>query len=117
MGGYKNKILEVDLSTSKTAITDVPDDDKRRFIGGSGGAAKLFLDRFNSKADPFSPENPLIVMNGPITGTTLPGTSRFAVCGKSPLTGIWGEGTCGGNFGPGPKFARKGGTIFKGVLP
>jgi aldehyde:ferredoxin oxidoreductase len=115
MGGYKNKILEVDLSTCKIDINDVPEEDKRLFIGGSGVAAKLFLDRFNIKVDPLSPENPLIVMNGPITGSTLPGTSRFAVCGKSPLTGIWGEGTCGGNFGPELKFAGIDGIIFKGA--
>lgn len=52
MGGYKNKILEVDLSTCKVDITDVPGDDKKRFIGGSGVAAKLFLDRFDIKVDP-----------------------------------------------------------------
>lgn len=115
MGGYKNKILEVDLSTCKMDITDVPDDDKRRFIGGSGVAAKLFLDRFNIKADPFSPDNPLIVMNGPITGSTLPGTSRFVACGKSPLTGIWGESACGGNFGAELKMAGWDGILFKGA--
>ncbi len=117
MGGYKNRILEVDLPTCKMDMTDVPEDDKRRFIGGSGVAAKLFLDRFNIHTDPLSPENPLIIMNGPITGSTLPGTSRFAVCGKSPLTGIWGEGTCGGNFGPELKFAGIDGIIFKGASP
>ena len=117
MGGYRNKILEVDLSNFKMDVTDIPDDDKKRFIGGSGVAAKLFFDRFNINTDPLSPDNPLIVMNGPLTGTTLPGTSRFAVCGKSPLTGIWGEGTCGGNFGPELKFAGMDGIIFKGVSP
>lgn len=117
MGGYKNRILEVDLSNSSMSITDIPNEDKRRFIGGSGVAAKLFLDRFNYKVDPLSPDNPLIIMNGPLTGTTLPGTSRFAVCGKSPLTDIWGEGTCGGNFGPELKFSGMDGIIFKGVSP
>ena len=34
MGGYKNKMLEVDLSTCKMDIIDVSDDDKRRFIVG-----------------------------------------------------------------------------------
>ena len=115
MGGYKNKILEVDLSTCKMDITDVPGDDKKRFIGGSGVAAKLFLDRFNIKVDPLSPDNPLIVMNGPITGTTLPGTSRFVACGKSPLTGIWGESACGGNFGAEMKMAGWDGILFKGA--
>jgi len=117
MGGYKNRILEVDLSTSQIKTADIPEEDKRRFIGGSGVAAKLFLDRFNPRVDPLSPDNPLIIMNGPLTGTTLPGTSRFAVCGRSPLTGIWGEGTCGGNFGPELKFAGMDGIIFKGASP
>ena len=115
MGGYKNRILEVDLFMSQINVTDVSDQDKKQFIGGSGIAAKLFLDRFNPTVDPLSPDNPLIIMNGPLTGTTLPGTSRFAVCGKSPLTGIWGEGTCGGNFGPELKFAGWDGIIFKGA--
>ena len=115
MGGYRNKILEVDLSNSKMDLTDISDDDKKRFIGGSGVAAKLFLDRFNINADPLSPDNPLIVMNGPLTGTTLPGTSRFAVCGKSPLTCIWGESACGGNFGAELKMAGWDGIIFKGA--
>lgn len=113
MGGYWNKILEVDLSTCQIDVTDVPADDKRRFIGGSGVAAKLFLDRFNISADPLSADNPLIVMNGPITGTILPGTSRFVACGKSPLTGIWGESACGGNFGAEMKMAGWDGIIFK----
>ena len=56
-------------------------------------------------------------MTGPVVGTQFPGTSRFAVCGKSPLTGIWGEGTCGGNFGPELKFAGIDGIIFKGISP
>ena len=45
----------------------------------------------------------------------VPRNIRFAVCGKSPLTGIWGEGTCGGNFGPELKFAGIDGIIFKGA--
>ena len=85
MGGYKNRILEVDLSIGKMDITDVSEDDKKRFIGGSGVSAKLFLDRFDIQSNALSPGNPLIIMNGPITGTNLPGTSRFVVCGKSVM--------------------------------
>ncbi len=115
MKGYCNKILEIDLFASRIETTDVSDEDKRRFIGGSGIAAKLFLDRFNPKVDPLSPDNPLIIMNGPLTGTTLPGTSRFVACGRSPLTGIWGESACGGNFGAELKNAGWDGLIIKGA--
>ena len=115
MGGYKNRILEVDLSSGKMDISDVSEDDKKRFIGGSGVSAKLFLDRFDIRSSALSPENPLMILNGPLTGTNLPGTSRFVVCGKSVLTGIWGESACGGNFGPELKMAGWDGIVFKGA--
>jgi aldehyde:ferredoxin oxidoreductase len=115
VGGYTGKVLEIDLSSGKIETGSINDEDQMKFLGGSGLAAKIFCDSFDPGVDPLSPENPLIVMTGPIVGTHFPGTSRFAVCGKSPLTGIWGEGTCGGNFGPELKFAGMDGIIFKGV--
>jgi len=117
VGGYGEKILEIDLSAGKIETRPIKENDQRKFIGGSGLAAKIFFDSFDPEVDPLSSENPLIVMTGPVVGTQFPGTSRFAVCGKSPLTGIWGEGTCGGNFGPELKFAGIDGIVFKGISP
>jgi aldehyde:ferredoxin oxidoreductase len=115
VGGYTGKILEIDLGTGKIGTRSIEEENKIKFLGGGGLAAKIFFDFFDMKVDPLSPVNPLIVMTGPVVGTQFPGTSRFAVCGKSPLTGIWGEGTCGGNFGPELKFAGVDGIIFKGA--
>jgi aldehyde:ferredoxin oxidoreductase len=117
VGGYTGKILEVNLSNGKIETKSIKEEDQRKFLGGSGLAAKIFFDSFDPNVDPLSPQNPLIIMNGPVVGTQFPGTSRFAVCGKSPLTGIWGEGTCGGNFGPELKFAGIDGIVFKGASP
>ena len=117
MGGYAGKILEVDLRSGKIGIVSIEEEDRRHFLGGSGLAAKIFFDSFNPRVDPLSPENSLILMAGPLVGTQFPGTSRFAVCGRSPLTGIWGEGTCGGNFGPELKFAGLDGIVFKAASP
>jgi aldehyde:ferredoxin oxidoreductase len=117
LGGYTGKILEVNLSNGKIETKPIKEEDQRKFLGGSGLAAKIFFDSYDPKVDPLSLENPLIVMTGPVVGTQFPGTSRFAVCGKSPLTGIWGEGTCGGNFGPELKFAGIDGIIFRGASP
>ena len=117
MGGYAGKVLEIDLSTGKIETGSIKEEDRKNFIGGSGLGAKIFFDSVNPRVDPLSSENPLILMTGPVVGTHFPGTSRFAVCGKSPLTGIWGEGTCGGNFGPELKFAGIDGIIFKGMSP
>jgi aldehyde:ferredoxin oxidoreductase len=117
VGGYAEKILQIDLSTGKIGTGSIKEEDRKKFIGGSGLAAKIFFDSFDPGVDPLSPENPLILMTGPVVGTQFPGTSRFAVCGKSPLTGIWGEGTCGGNFGPELKFAGLDGILFRGMSP
>jgi aldehyde:ferredoxin oxidoreductase len=117
VGGYVGNVLEIDLRTGKKEKISIEEEERRKFLGGSGLAARIFFDSFDPKVDPLAPGNPLIVMTGPVVGTQFPGTSRFAVCGKSPLTGIWGEGTCGGNFGPELKFAGMDGIIFKGASP
>jgi aldehyde:ferredoxin oxidoreductase len=115
MYGYAGKILEVDLSTGKIDTTETPEQDCRDFLGGSGLAAKIYLDRWPGEdVDPLSPENPLIIMTGPWTGTRIPGGNRFAACARSPLTGLWGEASCGGYFGPELKAAGYDGIIFAG---
>ena len=113
--GYAKRLLEVNLSDKNIRTSPLEDKMLMKFLGGGGLAAKLFLDRFSPGTDPLSPENPLIVMTGPLVGTRLPGTSRFAICARSPLTGFWGIGTCGGNFGPELKFAGYDGILLEGA--
>ena len=112
--GYAKRMLEVNLSEGK--IQKIPLDDAllKNYLGGGGLAAYLFLNRFSPESDALSAENPLIIMTGPLVGTLLPGTSRFAVCARSPQTGYWGIGTCGGNFGPELKFAGYDGIFIEG---
>ena len=40
------------------------------------------------------------ILAGPLTGTNFPAVSRYVVCGKSPLTGTWGDANGSGYFGP-----------------
>ena len=40
----------------------------------------------------------MFLVTGPLSGNTLPGGARFGVCGKSPLTNMFGEASCGGDF-------------------
>ena len=115
MWGYKGLIAEIDLSTRKINKITLEEEILRRYIGGSGLAAKLFLDQVNSDVNPLSDGNNLYIMTGPLTGTKLPGTGRFSVAAKSPLTNMWGESNCGGNFGPELKFAGYDGIIVKGI--
>jgi aldehyde:ferredoxin oxidoreductase len=115
MPSYTGKILDIDLSAGKISTTTVEDDVVRKYIGGSGMAAKLFLDRVSPDVDPMSKNNVLFLMAGPLAGTGIPGSSRFTMSCKSPLTGIWGEGAGGGNFAPALKKAGYDGIAVTGA--
>jgi aldehyde:ferredoxin oxidoreductase len=68
----------------------------------------------NRDTDPLGPENALIFMTGPLTGTKVPLSGRHEVVAKSPLTGIYGECDAGGNWGTQLKKAGFDGVFITG---
>jgi len=117
MGGYVGRYLDVDLARGAISELAWPEELRRMYLGGSGLAARLFFERGSWSADPLGPDNDLYVLTGPLSGTLVPGSSRFAIAARSPLTGIWGEGSCGGNFAPALKRAGFDGVVFHGIAP
>lgn len=117
MYGYTGKLLQVDLDAGTTREVALSPHAARAYIGGSGLAARLYLDRLGGPPYPDSldPANPLMVMTGPVAGHLLPGSSRFAICARSPQTGLWGEASCGGFFAPALKAAGLDGLIITGT--
>jgi len=100
MPGFWNRILEVNLTTKEIGEISPGEDLYRDFIGGGGAGAKLLFDRLDTSLDPLDPGNPLIVMTGPLTCTNFFGSmTRYTVVGRSPLTGLFCEASCGGTFG------------------
>ncbi len=87
------------------------------FLGGSGLATKYLFDEVPKGADPLGPDNALIFMTGPLTGTESPSAGRYCVVTKSPLTGFWAEANSGGNWGVYLKSSGFDGIIFKGISP
>lgn len=100
-----NRLLRVDLNTGEIKNQVIPVSYLREYIGGSGLAVRLLWDEFDPSIDPLAPENPLLWITGPLTGSTGPTTGRFTICGKSPQTGLWGESNIGGFVGPELRFA------------
>ena len=98
MYGYHGKFLKVDLTDNRISEMPLAEDDLKKFIGGATLSARLIYDHVKKGLDPLSPESPLIFATGPLTATSFPMVSRYAVCGISPLTGYWGEATSGGEF-------------------
>jgi aldehyde:ferredoxin oxidoreductase len=94
-----SKILRIDLSNKITREETVPEEDLREYIGGRGLAAKILFEELKPGIDPLSPDNKLIFAVGVLEGSMVPGTSRYGVFAKSPLTRIWGEAHAAGSFG------------------
>jgi len=98
MLGYMNRLLHVDLSRMSFETCELDQDDARDYIGGSGLAAKILYDETDGGTDPLGPENVIIFMTGPYTGTRALSSSRHVVVAKSPLTGLFGEANSGGSW-------------------
>ena len=112
---YAKRILYVDLTTGKTEVKPLDMKLAKEYIGGIGLGMKLWLDHSKAGVDPFSPENPLIFMTGPLTGTMAPSAGNsYAVVSKSPLTNTIGEAKAHGFFGSEVKRAGYDAIIFTG---
>jgi len=97
--GYSGKLLRVNLSKGEVSTEETQPAILREFLGGVGYGAKLLYDEIPVGIEPLSSENKLVFTTGPLTGTRAPGSGFAEVCFKSPLTGIWGESKCGGEWG------------------
>lgn len=95
MAGMNFRLLEVDLTTRTTKVTDVTKE-VETYLGGRGLWNKLAWDRMPQGADPLGPDNLLHVGVGPITGLI---GCKTVFSFKSPLTGWAGRATMSGYFG------------------
>ncbi|MBY9004364.1 MAG: aldehyde ferredoxin oxidoreductase family protein [Candidatus Lokiarchaeota archaeon] len=112
---FRGKILHVDLSKHEISTENLDETIAKDFLGGAGYACRYLFERISKETDPFSPDNILMIMTGPLNGTFAPNTGRWVVCSKSPYTGIWGESNCGSWFGAELKKAGYDGIIIKGA--
>ncbi|MCP4623569.1 MAG: aldehyde ferredoxin oxidoreductase family protein, partial [bacterium] len=114
-GGYAGKILFVNLTNGEIKEEATDEELCLKYIGGYGIGARIIYSRQKPGIDPLGPENILGIMASPLTGTSVPASSRFTIMAKSPLTGGWGDANAGGYFGPYLKFAGFDGVFIKGV--
>jgi len=115
LNGYAGRILYVDLSTGKTRVEKLSEYYAKNYIGGIGLGMRLWLDNSNAGVEPFSPDNPLILALGPISGTIFPTAGNgHAFVSKSPATFGVGEAVAHGTFGAELKRAGYDAVILKG---
>lgn len=98
--GYAGRLLRVNLTTGTCVAEALDSDVARRMLGGVGYAAHILYTELAPGIDPLGPENKLVFSTGPLTDNRVPGGGSVMACFKSPLTGLWGQSRCGGDFGP-----------------
>ncbi|MEM2104218.1 MAG: aldehyde ferredoxin oxidoreductase family protein [Candidatus Bathyarchaeia archaeon] len=114
MFGYAGRILRADLSNNKIRYESLQEDFVKNFIGGTGFCTSILYNEVPPDTPALSPENKLVFAVGPLTGTIIPGSSRYVVASKSPLTGLWGEADCGGFWAPELKYAGFDAVVVEG---
>jgi aldehyde:ferredoxin oxidoreductase len=115
MTGFHGRILVANLTERDTSIIAIDRKKAALFLGGSGYASSLLYELLDPSCNPLGPQNILLFMTGPLTGTLAPCTGRHVVCGKSPITGLWGESHSGGHFGSQIKASGYDGILIKGA--
>ncbi len=94
------KVLRANLTKGDITEEALEEHVARKFVGGRGLGAYILFNELKPNIDPLGPANKLVVATGVMTGIPFPGNSCLNVMAKSPLTGIWGESTAKGFFGP-----------------
>ena len=87
-GGYKGKILRVNLSDNKFNVDPLPKEWIRDYIGGDGFGVKILYEEVPTGTEPLREDNKLIVATGPITGTMWPMSGRTVLSQKLLLQGF-----------------------------
>jgi len=113
--GWTGTIARVDL-TAGNFKNESSLDMAREYVGGRGFAARLYFDEVSPEIDALDPDNPLMLMTGPLAGTAAIACSRLVVCGKSPLLmpDQYGHATMGGSAAPALKGAGFDGLVITG---
>jgi aldehyde:ferredoxin oxidoreductase len=114
--GYMGKILWISLNDLKVNTLDTMD--YTGYIGGRGIATRLFWEKAKPRIkDGLDPDNLLILMTGPLSGTLSPSSGRTTTCFKSVVQ--WPKpwfsySNFGGEWGPQLKFAGYDGIVLHG---
>lgn len=116
-GGYRGRLLEVDLSSGKLDTLPLPEELCKEYVGGRGLATRLLWDAMPPEADPLSPESAVVVASSPLVGTPAPTAGRGHAVFKSPLTGTIGSSNSGGDWAVFLKRCGYDALIIKGKSP
>ena len=116
MLGYQNKVLRINLSDKEAKTEPLQMGWAEKYIGSKGLSIKYLYEELKPGIDPLSPDNKLVFMTGPLTGTNVPCSGKLAIAGKSPATGTICDCSIGGHSAIRIKYAGYDAVIIEGKL-
>lgn len=114
MYGWTGTVLRVNLTTRQVTQEPLREEWAHDYIGGRGLGARYLLAEVDPQVDPFSPDNKMMIVTGPLTGTNASCGSRYMVVTKGPLTNAITTSNSGGLWGPEIKAAGYDMLILEG---
>ena len=111
---YVGKVLRVNLSTKEISTEDLNMDYAKDYIGGRGLGLRMLMDEIDPTVEPLSPENKMIFISGPLSGTRVSTGCRYMVVTKSPLNNMIARSNSGGVWGAMLKYAGLDAIIVEG---
>jgi aldehyde:ferredoxin oxidoreductase len=112
--GFWGRILKVDLSSATWHVEEPEEKLYRTYMGGGNFAMHYLIKEIPKGIDAFDPENRLVFMTSPLTGTPISGQGRHTCAALSPLTGGLADSQSGGWWGAELKFAGYDGIVISG---
>jgi aldehyde:ferredoxin oxidoreductase len=111
---WTQNVLRVNLSSGETVKEPLNMTWADSYLGQRGLASKYLAEEIDPAVDALSPDNKLIMVTGPLTGTMASTGGRYSVVTKSPLTGAIACSNSGGFIGAEIKMAGWDMIIFEG---
>lgn len=99
MNGFWKTLLRVDLTAGTHKVEEISEETCQQFLGGSGLGTKILFDEVPAETAPYAPENKIIFAVGPFQGTRIPGSAKWAVVSKSPVTNTFAVTAAGAEWG------------------
>jgi len=97
-GGYFGEYLRIDVGSGEAIRIALDPEIARRFIGGVGLGTWLLHQETPPGFDPLGAEAAVIFAFGPLLGTPLTTSAKYALVAKSPLTGRIGDALSSSRF-------------------
>ncbi|MEQ8428252.1 MAG: aldehyde ferredoxin oxidoreductase family protein [Gammaproteobacteria bacterium] len=114
---WTRKVLRINLTKGSISEEPLNMDWARQYLGQRGLATKYLSEEIDPKCDALGPDNKMIMITGPLTGTMASTGGRYSVVTKSPLTGTIACSNSGGFIGNEIKCAGWDMIIFEGKSP